>query len=31
LPYRLSPHPEDTLFGLMVLARSFSGRSPHFS
>ena len=23
LPYRLSPHPEDTLYGLMVLARSF--------
>jgi len=23
--YRLSPHPEDTLFGLMVLARAFSG------
>ena len=31
VPYRLSPHPEDTLFGLMVLARSFSGRSLHFS
>jgi sugar (pentulose or hexulose) kinase len=26
LPYRLSPHPEDTLFGLMVLALAFSGR-----
>jgi len=24
LPSRLSPHPEDTLFGLMVLARAFS-------
>jgi len=27
LPHRLSPHPEDTLFGLMVLARAFSGRN----
>lgn len=27
LPYRLSPHPEDTLIGLLVLARAFSGRS----
>ena len=26
LPHRLSPHTEDTLFGLMVLARAFSGR-----
>jgi xylulokinase len=26
LPYRLSPHEEDTLFGLMVLALAFSGR-----
>jgi sugar (pentulose or hexulose) kinase len=26
LPSRLSPHPEDTLFGLMVLALAFSGR-----
>jgi hypothetical protein len=26
LPSRLSPHPEDTLFGLMVLAQAFSGR-----
>jgi xylulokinase len=23
LPYRLSPHPEDTLYGLMVLAKQF--------
>lgn len=27
LPARLSPHPEDTLFGLMVLALAFSGTS----
>ncbi len=27
LPFRLSPHPEDTLFGLMVLALAFGGRS----
>ena len=26
LPWRLSPHGEDTLFGLMVLARAWSGR-----
>ena len=26
LPYRLSPHPEDTLFGLMVLALAFGSR-----
>src|ERR1019366_1940684 len=25
LPHRLSPHSEDTLYGLMVLARAFSG------
>jgi xylulokinase len=25
LPYRLSPHPEDTLYGLMVLAKMFRG------
>jgi sugar (pentulose or hexulose) kinase len=31
LPYRLSPHAEDTLYGLMVLARSFSGSQRHFS
>jgi xylulokinase len=24
LPYRLSPHPEDTLYGLMVLAKRFA-------
>ena len=28
LPSRLSPHPEDTLFGLGVLALAFSGRYP---
>jgi xylulokinase len=28
LPYRLSPHPEDTLFGLMVLARAFRDGVP---
>jgi xylulokinase len=28
LPSRLSPHAEDTLFGLMVLALAFSGRRP---
>jgi xylulokinase len=28
LPSRLSPHAEDTLFGLMVLALTFSGRYP---
>jgi len=28
LPHRLSPHPEDTLFGLMVLARSYTGLAP---
>ena len=27
LPYRLSPHPEDTLLGMLALARAFSGRS----
>jgi xylulokinase len=27
LPWRLSPHPEDTLFGLMVLAAAFSHRA----
>jgi sugar (pentulose or hexulose) kinase len=26
LPYRLSPHSEDTMFGLMILALAFSGR-----
>ena len=26
LPYRLSPHAEDTLYGLMVLAQAFTGR-----
>ncbi len=26
LPYRLSPHPEDSLFGLLVLSLAFSGR-----
>jgi hypothetical protein len=30
LPYRLSPHPEDTLYGLMVLARSFVGQISAF-
>ncbi len=28
LPYRLSPHPEDTMFGLLVLALAFSGLQP---
>lgn len=28
LPHRLSPHPEDTLFGLLVLARAFRDRIP---
>jgi sugar (pentulose or hexulose) kinase len=28
LPHRLSPHPEDTLFGLMVLARTCIGLPP---
>jgi len=27
-PQRLSPHPEDTLFGLMVLGRSYVGLPP---
>jgi sugar (pentulose or hexulose) kinase len=26
LPFRLSPHPEDTLYGLLVLGLAFSGR-----
>ena len=26
LPYRLSPHAEDTLYGLLVLALAFSAR-----
>jgi sugar (pentulose or hexulose) kinase len=28
LAHRLSPHPEDTLFGLMVLARGYAGLAP---
>lgn len=30
-PYRLSPHPEDTMFGLLVLALAFSGQQPAVS